>query len=93
LKGQNVNEIQTGSHGEETPDPWERFARHSATDERPPWVNGRGRHRARSTVTWRGMLATLGITGLVVASCGTPAPAVPMTPAPVVSGSAHLQGR
>lgn len=76
-----MNEIQTGSLGEETLDPWERFVRHGAVDERPPWVNGRGRRRAPAKVTWRGMLATLGITALVVGSCGTPAPAAPVASA------------
>jgi hypothetical protein len=86
LKGHNVNEIQTGSHGEETPDPWERFARHGAIDERPSWAGGRGRRRRPAArVTWRGMLATVGITALAVGSCGTPAPAAVVAPAPVVS--------
>lgn len=81
-----MNEIQTGSHGEIDLDPWERFARHGDTEKAPPWVSGPGRHRkAPARVTWRGMLATLGITAMAVGSCGAPAPAaVPQAPAPVV---------
>ena len=56
----------------------------------PPWAflhaqhGWGGRHRSRRRTGWRGLLAALGVTVLAVGSCGAPAPAAVMAPAPVV---------
>lgn len=96
-----MNDIQTGSTGAVLPlpkrDPWASFAIHGMPPQTPdpraevspgvpPWA-GRGRHRApRRWIGWRGLLAALGLSAVVLGSCGAPAPAAPATP-PAASAS------